>query len=419
MAPRGMVGRAYRCGGAAAALAALAGCALAPWSDRETRAAHALLGTGVQATQGAALDDGAAPATDPDMTPDPQSFATEARVTWDGERTLQGIWIAHPDAETARRVRIVNLETGRAVDGALFRRDKGLPGPPVLVSSDAAVALGLAPDAPERLRITAIRYAPEAAEPEAGVTAAEDDGGGAARAAAGEAGRASSGPQARGVQRVTPEMELGGGIALAEPEPDQPGAQPAPGDAGGRAMTGAPAPTDPDEEATASDPAPPVAETAQADPSDPAGPSDQGAGPPAATERPDAAPAPGPAATGPASAGPPVARQGFDAPGGQSEVARAPVRQGDAAREDTPDGAAPGPDRPFVQAGIFTVEANARRLIERLRAAGLPAEGRAMRYRGGPATRVVAGPFPSAAALAAALETARRVGPDDALPVKE
>lgn len=78
-----------------------------------------------------------------------------------------------------------------------------------------------------------------------------------------------------------------------------------------------------------------------------------------------------------------------------------------------------GLPRPFIQAGIFAVPGNARRLIDRLKAAGVPAQGRAMRFRGRDMTRVVAGPFRTPRELRSALTIVRRIGPDDAVPVKE
>jgi cell division protein FtsN len=72
-----------------------------------------------------------------------------------------------------------------------------------------------------------------------------------------------------------------------------------------------------------------------------------------------------------------------------------------------------------VQAGIFAVTENAERLVARFRAAGFPAEGKPMTYRGAPAIRVVAGPFETEAALADALRTLRRIGPSDAVPVRK
>jgi hypothetical protein len=64
----------------------------------------------------------------------------EAPIAWDGRYSLGGVWVAHPDAQEPRPVRLVESESGLAVDGALFRSAGG----EVRISSDAAAALGLA-----------------------------------------------------------------------------------------------------------------------------------------------------------------------------------------------------------------------------------------------------------------------------------
>jgi len=82
---------------------------------------------------------------EPSLRPDPEAFQATGLALWDGSRTLQGVWIAHPAAAIARRVRLTNNETGARVDAAMFRRDQNLSGPQIIVSSDAARLLGLAP----------------------------------------------------------------------------------------------------------------------------------------------------------------------------------------------------------------------------------------------------------------------------------
>jgi hypothetical protein len=95
-------------------------------------------------------------AISPDLVPEPAVFETVGTARWDGRRTLQGVWVAHPQANGARRVRIYNAATGAAADGALFAREATLSGPPILVSSDAAAALGLTPGVETELRIVAL-----------------------------------------------------------------------------------------------------------------------------------------------------------------------------------------------------------------------------------------------------------------------
>ena len=95
---------------------------------------------------------------DPSMHPDPSAFHAADLAQWDGARTLPGIWIAHPMAETARRVRLTNGETGAQVDAAMFRRDPNLSGPRIIVSSEAAERLGLMPGHATPVTIEGLAY---------------------------------------------------------------------------------------------------------------------------------------------------------------------------------------------------------------------------------------------------------------------
>lgn len=96
-------------------------------------------------------------AISPHQEPAPELFEATGTASWDGKRTLQGIWVAHPLATTARRARIYNTANGAAVDGALFKRDEALSGSSVLVSSEAAQLLGMSPGDEVDLRIVALR----------------------------------------------------------------------------------------------------------------------------------------------------------------------------------------------------------------------------------------------------------------------
>ena len=95
----------------------------------------------------------------PMLAPAPELFDGKGRATWDGRRTLRGVWVAHPLAQTARRVRIYNMDNGAVVDGALFKRDPSDEDNSLIISSDAATKLGLEPKTPSRLRIVAVRPA--------------------------------------------------------------------------------------------------------------------------------------------------------------------------------------------------------------------------------------------------------------------
>lgn len=96
----------------------------------------------------------------------PEVFQVAERGLWDGRPSLGGVWVAHPDATDPERVRIVNRENGQEVIGALFRRERDLPGPALQISSDAAEALGILAGAPTELEVTALRRreAPAAVE---------------------------------------------------------------------------------------------------------------------------------------------------------------------------------------------------------------------------------------------------------------
>lgn len=98
----------------------------------------------------------------------PEVFSATGEGLWDGRPSLGGIWVAHPDVAEPERVMIRNTGNGRSVTGALFRREREVPGPELQVSSDAAEALGLVAGQPQELEVTALRRrevpAPERAE---------------------------------------------------------------------------------------------------------------------------------------------------------------------------------------------------------------------------------------------------------------
>ena len=123
-----------------ALLALLAGCVTGPVAEA-TR--------GHSATEAV----GAAP-RDVEM---PDVFAATERGLWDGRLSLGGIWVAAPDVAAPERVVIRNVETGQEVVGALFRRERFNPGPPLQLSSEAASALGILPGAPTELEVVALR----------------------------------------------------------------------------------------------------------------------------------------------------------------------------------------------------------------------------------------------------------------------
>ncbi len=97
--------------------------------------------------------------------------ATEAGL-WDGRPSLGGVWVAHPDVSEPERVIIRNTSNDKFVIGALFRRERDIPGPRLQASSDAAAALGMLAGAPVQLNVTALRREEVSPEPGAAPAAA-------------------------------------------------------------------------------------------------------------------------------------------------------------------------------------------------------------------------------------------------------
>ncbi len=87
----------------------------------------------------------------------PEVFSVSDQGLWDGRPSLGGVWVAHPDVTDPERVIIRNETDGKFVIGALFRRERDLPGPKLQMSSDAAAALGILAGAPAPLNVTALR----------------------------------------------------------------------------------------------------------------------------------------------------------------------------------------------------------------------------------------------------------------------
>ena len=96
----------------------------------------------------------------------PEVFSAKEQGLWDGRPSLGGVWVAHPDVEDPERVIIRNEANGKFVVGALFRREREIPGPKLQISSDAAEALGVLAGAPVPLNVTALRREEVAETPE-------------------------------------------------------------------------------------------------------------------------------------------------------------------------------------------------------------------------------------------------------------
>ncbi len=345
---------------------------------------------------------GAVSDIDPSLVPDPDSFAAELAPVWDGLPTMQGVWIAHPLADRARRVRLTNLQTGAQVDGAMFRRDPNRDGPAVAISSEAAGKLGIAPDTETPVAVVALVRAGPAAVSQAG---AEGPGSEAATGpgdpAAGEAG-----------------VPDGSGTAGDAPPPADGASELTAAAASGAETSGA-IPAEQGSQATkaTADPASASFERAQEQPAAASISGSGHPGEPRARMAPQADTGGGAGALGAvgsapapdaAPAAPPRRLAALDRPTATTEQ---PVSEPGAAGAIT-DG------MPYIQAGIFSDPENATRLVAELRGRGLPAEALALPAGQRGLTRVVVGPFGSVAARNAALATVREIGPSDAIPVK-
>ncbi|PSL18981.1 SPOR domain-containing protein [Shimia abyssi] len=97
----------------------------------------------------------------------PEVFNAAEAGLWDGRPSLGGVWAAHPDVTDPERVIIRNQANGKFVIGALFRREREIPGPRIQVSSDAAEALGMLAGQPVALNVTALRREEVTPEPAA------------------------------------------------------------------------------------------------------------------------------------------------------------------------------------------------------------------------------------------------------------
>ena len=364
-----------------------------------------------QATEPAAIE--VAETTSPLLEAAPQLFEATGVAVWDGKRTLQGIWVAHPLAASARRVRIFNEQSGLAVDGALFRREASLEGSSVLISSEAARLLGMEIDQPADLRIVAVKPAPRPVpEPQPAPGTAETGDGAVAD---GQAGQTSDTVETSEIASATPASEtpaVESPAAETTPEPTVP-APTATAETPQQSVT-----TETPTQTAAAVPSTPTKTGVIAEaPTEPALPAaeelatpEPAAEPaaPAIAEAPQVQPVPKPetAVEAPKPADPPAVA----APAEEKiEIARA-------------DDAASAPSstlaKPFIQAGIFGVANNATKLVARFKSAGIPAQGKSFKSNGKTLTRVVAGPFQSVSDRDKAQREIRQMGLTDAVPVR-
>ena len=322
----------------------------------------------------------------------PEVFQVSDRGLWDGRPSLGGVWVAHPTATDPERVVIRNTTTGASVIGALFRRERENPGPRFQVSSEAADALGILAGAPTEIAVTALRL--ERVEMEIDpapttTTAAEET--------------LALPPVVETV--ATPEGEAQGQVPVAavDPEPRRGlfgRRAPAEAPASGIETTAlAPAPGTPT--AQAADAATGVVETAAV-----VAPTPQPRGGffSRLFRRDGARAEPEPDTTA-------IAVPGVETP------ASAPLS---AIASAAPNAAPAQPsrlDRPFVQIGIFSVEANAIGARARMQQAGLNADIRRGQAGQNQFWRVVVGPAQDSAQRETFLRQVRSMGFTDAYAV--
>ena len=91
----------------------------------------------------------------------PEILNVSSAVIWDGDQTLGGIWVSHPDVETPERVLIKNISNGKSVVGAVFQQTKKMNPGSAIISSDAAKELNIVENEQTKVQITAVRIAQE------------------------------------------------------------------------------------------------------------------------------------------------------------------------------------------------------------------------------------------------------------------
>ena len=86
----------------------------------------------------------------------PEILDISTSVFWDGEPTLGGNWISHPDVDSPERVLIKNIANGKSVVGAIFQQTKKTNSGSSIISSDAAKALNIVKNEQTKVQIIAV-----------------------------------------------------------------------------------------------------------------------------------------------------------------------------------------------------------------------------------------------------------------------
>ncbi|MEL6575556.1 MAG: SPOR domain-containing protein [Pseudomonadota bacterium] len=414
------------------------------------------------------------------LEPRPDIFETRDTVRWRGQQTLAGIWIAHPAAPPAIRARFINPDNGRGADGALVRR-AGAEAPlisseaaealqirpfrdveVVIVAVDLPTVIAVGePGDPQTLSDASIEDGTDPlATPEIGDVVANAQLETATESLAGD--EAAGRDDIVVAQSTTEEPaflseaedaidELQGPVVEAEPtketdegddegwqwaeETDDTVAEEATDDLEQNRVIKIDGPAAPIE---APDTAPVVTQSPSPGASEPE-PAEEPSPEPERAAEPEPAPAREPEPEPEPETEPEPAPSTAAAP---AEAAEEPTPEPEPAPEPVepetteppalvetpapaPEAEAPAPDaeesalaRPFVQAGVFSVEGNAQRVVATLRSAGHGGRISNVTLQSGPAFRVVAGPFTSRADRQDAIRVLRNLGIADAAPTR-
>ena len=312
----------------------------------------------------------------------PNVFQVTEAGLWDGRPSLGGVWVAHPDVAQPERVKITNSANDKSVTGALFRRERNLPGPALQVSSAAAEKLGMLAGAPARLTVVALRR--EAVEPPAPEAEPAED---VAADAAASATTAETPDKTDAEATAAPEEKPAKRKWWQKKKPDEAAATGAAvGVAAGAAAVAA---TTPQQPAPASDATATLAD---------------------------------PVVTSPAEK--PVKRKWWQKKP-KDEITQTPLDPiaGAAAAieasEPTPDNAGTAPTgsnltKPFVQIGTFSEEANAKAAADKVSKNGLSAQVQQVASGDKQVWRVLVGPAATRAERRAILGDMKDLGFSDA-----
>ena len=94
----------------------------------------------------------------------PEILDISASVIWDGEQTLGGNWISHPNVDSPERVLIKNISNSKSIVGAIFQQTKKMETENAVISSDAARALGISKNNQTKVQIIAVRVVEDASQ---------------------------------------------------------------------------------------------------------------------------------------------------------------------------------------------------------------------------------------------------------------